>query len=332
MQRIFGAADRSAVDGQMPTLEGATGWLNSPPLTAESLRGKVVAVDFCTYTCINWIRTLPYMRGWARRYADRGLVVLGVHTPEFSFEKDPDNVRRALRQMRVVYPVALDSDYAIWDAFENRYWPALYLIDAEGRIRHHWFGEGDYERSERTIRRLLVEAGADGVDGDLVWVGAHGVEAEADWEELRTAETYLGTQRTKRFRSPGGITPDARHGFAVPERLGLDEWALAGTWTMQPEGVFMHEPPGRIAMRFHARDLHLVMGPVAQGASIPYRVRLDGEPPGAAHGVDVDAEGAGVAADARMYQLIRQPSPIVDRRFEIEFLEPGIGAFVFTFG
>jgi hypothetical protein len=296
------------------------------------LRGKVTAVDFCTYTCINWIRTLPYVRAWADKYADQGLVVLGVHTPEFSVERDVENVRRALRQMRVDYPIALDNDYAIWDSFANRYWPALYLVDAEGRIRHHWFGEGDYEGSERIIQRLLAEAGAGRIDEELVAVDASGAEAQADWDELRSPETYLGSDQTQGFRPPHGITADLRHVFVAPERLKLNDWALSGDWAMQPERVVVNVPGGRIAYQFHARDLHLVMGPVAHGASIPFRVRLDGLPPGKAHGVDIDEHGGGVATEQRLYQLIRQPSPIVDRRFEIEFLQPDVGAFVFTFG
>jgi hypothetical protein len=332
MERLFGAGTGVSVDGHVPSFEGATGWLNSPPLTPAGLRGRVVAVNFCTYTCINWIRTLPYLRGWARRYADRGLVVLGIHTPEFSVEEDVENVRLALGQMRVRHPVALDNDYAIWEAFGNQYWPALYLVDAEGRMRHHWFGEGDYERSERMIQHLLIEAGANGVDGNPVWVGAHGVEAEADWDELETPETYVGAGRAERFRSPGGIKPGERHVYDVPEKLRLNDWGLSGTWTVQSERAVVDEAGGRLAFQFHARDLHLVMGPVARDASIPFRVRLDGEPPGAARGEDVDEEGHGVAIRPRMYQLIRQPSPIVERRFEVDFLEPDVGAFVFTFG
>ena len=354
MRRIFEAV-RPLVDGQITSLEeqitslegatgwintppvtslgGATGWINSPSLSFDELRGKVVAVDFCTYTCINWIRTLPYIRAWDRRYADQGLVVLGIHTPEFSVEKEVDNVRRALGQMHVRYPVAVDNDYAIWDSFTNQYWPALYLVDAEGRIRHRWFGEGDYEGSERMIRTLLVEAGAHLDDEDRpTQVDARGVEADADWDELRSPETYLGSQRAQRFGSAGGIKPGERYEYRVPERLTLNHWALSGQWTMQAERAVLKEQGGRLAMQFHARDVHLVQGPVARGVSIPFRVRLDGEPPGVAHGEDVDEDGRGVATDPRMYQLIRQPSPIVDRRFEIEFLEPGVGAFALTFG
>jgi hypothetical protein len=313
------------------SLDGASGWINSPPLTLPELQGKVVAVDFCTFTCINWIRTLPYVRAWASRYADDGLVMLGIHTPEFTVEQDVEHVRRALEQMRVEYPVALDADYAIWTSFANRYWPALYLLDADGQLRHQWFGEGDYERSEQTIRGLLAEAGAQ-LGDDFVSVDPQGPEAEANWEELQSPETYLGSRRTERFASPGGIRPDQRQAYEMPERLGLNEWALSGTWTVRPEFAVAHEPEGTIAFGFHARDLHLVMGPVAGGAPLPFRVRLDGEPPGRAHGVDVDADGNGVAAEPRLFQLIRQPATIVDRRFEIEFLEPGVEVYVFTFG
>jgi hypothetical protein len=332
LEQLFGTGAQQRAEGRIPSLDGATGWLNSRPLTSADLRGKVVAVDFCTYTCINWIRTLPYVRAWADRYTARGLVVLGVHTPEFSFERDVDNVRRALHQMRVQYPVALDNDYAIWDAFANRYWPALYLVDTEGRIRHHWYGEGDYERSESVIQDLIAEGGTEGIDDQLVSLDPVDAEAEADWDELRSPETYLGSARTERFRSPGGINANRRHAFAAPERLRLNDWALFGDWAVPLERAVLNAAVGGIAFQFHARDLHLVMGPVTRGASIPFRVRLDGLPPGQARGLDIDEEGAGTATDQRMYQLIRQPSPIAERRFEIEFLEPDIEAFVFTFG
>jgi hypothetical protein len=316
----------------MPSIDGATGWLNSPPLTSDCLRGKVVAVDFCTYTCINWIRTLPYRRAWADTYTDQGLVVLGVHTPEFSFEKDVVNVRRALEQMQVRWPIALDSNYAVWDAFANRYWPALYLVDAAGRIQYHWFGEGDYERSEIMIRRLLVDVGVEDLDGEVVQQEIRGAEAEANWDELRSPETYLGSRRTERFGSPGGIRPARPDVYDVPDRLPLNEWALSGSWTIQEEHAASNEPGGRIAFEFHARDLHLVMAPVAGTDRVPFRVRLDGEPPLDAHGEDIDEDGRGVTTDPRMYQLIRQSSPIVDRRFEIEFLDAGVAAYVCTFG
>ena len=316
---------------RMPALDGATGWLNSEPLTPEALRGRVVVVDFWTYTCINWLRTLPYVRAWADGYRDSGLVVLGVHTPEFSFEHDIGNVRQAVESMGITYPVALDSDYAIWQAFANHYWPALYFVDATGRIRHHVFGEGDYDRSERVIRELLAEAGADLTEQPLVAVAADGVEAAADWDDLATGETYLGSDRGTGFASPEPRA-DQRHEYTVPSRLPLDHWALSGNWTTGSEAVVLDEAGGRIAFRFHARDLNLVMGPVTRGESAGFRVHLDGRPPGAAHGADVDEQGDGVVADQRLYQLIRQPLPIADRQFEIEFSAPGMQAEVFTFG
>jgi thiol-disulfide isomerase/thioredoxin len=318
-------------EGRMPALDGATGWLNSEPLTPEALRGRVVLVDFWTYTCINWLRTLPYVRAWADAYRDRGLVVLGVHTPEFSFEQDIGNVRRAVESMGITYPVALDSDYAIWRAFANHYWPALYFVDAAGRIRHHVFGEGDYDRSETVIRELLAEAGADLAGQPFVSVAADGVEAAADWDDLATGETYLGDDRGTGFASPEPQA-DQRREYTVPSRLRLNHWALSGSWTLGSEAVVLDEAGGRIAFRFHARDLNLVMGPVIRGASGRFRVHLDGRPPGDAHGVDVDEQGDGVVADQRLYQLIRQPLPVADRQFEIEFLDPGMQAVVFTFG
>jgi hypothetical protein len=331
--RRFDATDADLPDeGNFPPLDGATGWLNSEPLKPEGLRGKVVAVNFCTYTCINWIRTLPYIRAWAHRYADRGLVMIGAHTPEFSVEKDVENIRRALSQMKVEHPIVVDSDYAVWDAFANRYWPALYLIDARGRIRHHRFGEGDYERSERVIQQLLSEATGSVPTEDLVSAEPLPPEVEADWDDLRSSETYVGYGRTEHFRSPGGQALDEAHVYTVPETLALNEWALAGDWTVRGEGAVLNAPNGRIVFRFHARDLHLVMGPVAPGASIPFRVSIDGQPPGDAAGSDVDADGAGTFDIQRMYQLIRQRPPIADRRFEIEFPDAGAEAFVFTFG
>ena len=318
-------------EGRMPALDGATGWLNSEPLTPEALRGRVVLVDFWTYTCINWLRTLPYVRAWDEAYRDRGLVVLGVHTPEFSFERDIRNVRQAVTSMGITYPVALDNDYAIWQAFANHYWPALYFVDATGRIQHHVFGEGDYDRSERVIQQLLDEAGAGSVDHPFVAVAADGVEAAADWDDLATGETYLGYDRGGNFASPEPTADEPRR-YTVPARLQRDHWALSGTWTVGSEAVVSREAGGRIAFRFSARDLHLVMGPVTRGASALFRVSLDGHPPGAAHGLDVDEQGDGVVADQRLYQLIRQPLPIAERHFEIEFLDPDVQAMVFTFG
>jgi thiol-disulfide isomerase/thioredoxin len=320
------------VEGRFPPLGGATGWLNSQPLTAADLRGKVVLVDFWTYTCINWLRSLPYVRKWAEKYKEQGLVVIGVHTPEFRFEKDVDNVRRAAKEMKIDFPIAIDNDYAIWRAFDNHYWPALYVIDAQGRIRHHQFGEGEYERSERIIQQLLSEAGFSGIGDQLAAVDARGVEAEADWTDLKSPENYLGHERTENFVSPGGAAVDKRRVYAAPARVKLNDWALSGDWTVKKDAVVLNKASGRIAYRFHARDLHLVMGPAVRGASVRFRVFIDGQPPGAAHGIDVDDQGNGTVAEQRLYQLIRQSTPIADRQFEIEFLDPGVEAFSFTFG
>ncbi len=329
---MSGGAPALSIEGEMPRLDGATAWLNSPPLTTAGLRGKVVLVDFWTYTCINWLRSLPYVRAWATKYAEHGLVVIGVHAPEFSFEKDLDNVRRAAGALAVRYPIAIDNEHAVWQAFANQYWPALYFVDAQGRIRHHHFGEGEYERSEQAIQRLLVEAGVRGISPALAAPEGRGAEAAADWASLRSPENYLGYERTENFASPGGRGPDTPRTYAMPARLELNHWGLAGDWTMQREAVVLNQAKGRIAYRFHARDLHLVMGPAARGRSIPFVVRLDGRSPGAAHGIDVDERGQGTLAEPRMYQLIRQPRPIGERQFEIEFLEPGAAAFAFTFG
>ncbi len=319
------------IEGELPPLSGATGWLNSPPLTAADLRGKVVLIDFWTYTCINWLRTLGYVRAWAEKYVDQGLVVVGVHTPEFPFERDVDNVRRAAKDMRVEYPVALDSDYAIWRAFSNRYWPAVYIADAQGRIRHHHFGEGGYEECERIIQRLLGEAGRRAGD-DLVSVVADGFEAQADWANLESPETYLGYEQAQNFASPGGLARGEARSYAAPDTLRLNHWALAGDWTVERGACVRNEDEGGISFRFHARDVHLVMGPPERGTSVPFRVLVDGDPPGAAHGLDVDEHGHGTVAQQRLYQLIRQPGPIADHTFEITFLAPGLEAFVFTFG
>ena len=323
---------RLSVEGAFPSLSGAIGWLNSPPLTAESLRGKVVLIDFWTYTCVNWRRTLPYVRAWAEKYRDRGLVVIGVHTPEFTFEQDVDNVRWAVKDMKIDYPVAIDSDYAVWRAFNNEYWPALYFIDAQGRIRHHQFGEGDYDQSERTIQQLLSENGVGGIDHELVSVETHGAEVAADWVALKTPESYVGYDLAQNFASPGGATVDKRRTYAAPARLQVNHWALSGDWTVRKEAAVLNKPNGRIAYRFHARDLNLVMGPAARGTPVRFRVFVDGRPPGATHGTDVDEQGDGTVIEQRLYQLIRQPKPIADSQFEIEFLDPGVEAFDFTFG
>jgi len=308
-------------EGRMAGFEGATGWLNSEPLTPEGLRGKVVLVDFWTYTCINWLRTLAYVRAWADRYRDEGLVVVGVHTPEFPFERDVDNVRRAAAEMRVDYPIALDPDYGVWEAFANHYWPAVYIADAEGRIRHHHFGEGGYEESERVVQRLLRDAGRDGIGDDLVTVTPEGFEVQADWDNLQTPETYLGSAQGR------SLAPDV-----APDALRLNEWTQVGDWTSTSRATVLNAADGRIAFRFHARDVHLVMGPSTRGAAVPFRVILDGAPPGEAHGFDVDEAGDGTVAEQRLYQLIRRPGPITDSTFEITFLAPGVEAYCFTFG
>jgi thiol-disulfide isomerase/thioredoxin len=331
-QGLASAAADLAVEGTMPSLDGATTWLNSPPLTPGDLRGRVVLVQFWTYTCINWLRTLPYVRAWADKYRDRGLVVIGVHTPEFGFEQELDNVRRAVDAMAIEYPVAIDNDYRVWGAFANHYWPALYFVDAEGRIRHHRFGEGDYERSEMVIQQLLAAAGTADVPDGLVSVDAAGPEAAADWTDLRSPETYLGYERAENFEPSDGLVPDEPYRYAAPVRLGLNRWALSGEWTVSAGMATLNRPDGRIACQFHARDLHLVMGPAVPGTSVRFRVLINGQPAGGAHGADVDQDGGGTVVEQRMYQLVRQPRPIADRRFEIEFLDPGVEAFVFTFG
>ena len=319
------------VEGQLAAFDGATGWLNSPPLTAAGLRGKVVLVNFWTYTCINWLRQLPYVRAWAGRYSGPGLVVVGVHTPEFGVEHDIDNVRRAMREMGIDYPVAADNDYAVWRAFGNHYWPALYLADAQGQIRHHHFGEGGYGQTEMVIRQLLAASGS-GVGPDPVSVDARGVEAPADWDTLGSPENYTGYERTENFASPGGAAPGQPRVYAAPAQLGLNHWALSGDWTMEAEAAALNEAGGQIVYRFRARDLHLVMGAAAPGAAVRFRVLIDGQPPGAARGADLDGEGHGTVSYPRLYQLIRQPGPITDRTFEITFLDPGARAYVFTFG
>jgi thiol-disulfide isomerase/thioredoxin len=320
------------VEGHLPGFDGATGWLNSPPLTPEGLRGRVVLVNFWTYTCINWLRTLPYVRAWAEKYQAQGLVVIGVHTPEFEFEHDLDNVRRQVRDLRVGYPVAVDNDYAIWTAFDNHYWPALYFVDAQGQIRHHRFGEGDYEMSEMVLQQLLTEAGSVGTDQGWTSVDAHGVEAAADWDSLRSPENYLGYERTDNFVSPNGSIVETSYAYAAPPRLGLNHWALAGDWTVKRQAIVGNQAGGRILYRFHARDLHLVMAPATPGGPIRFRVHLDSQPPGAAHGSDVDDQGNGTVTEPRLYQLLRQPGAVSERTFEVTFLDPGLQAYAFTFG
>jgi thiol-disulfide isomerase/thioredoxin len=326
------ASARLPVEGELPSLGGATGWLNSPPLTTAGLRGGVVLVNFWTYTCINWLRQLPYVRAWAGKYSGQGLVVVGVHTPEFAFESNVDNVSRAVREMRIDYPVAIDNDYAVWSAFDNNYWPAIYLADAEGLIRHHHFGEGEYQQSEMVIQQLLAEAGSAGAGHELVSVDARGAEAPADWATLRSPENYTGYERTENFASPGGAVLDKLHAYTAPAELRVNHWALSGDWTMEEQATTLNTANGRIAYRFHARDLHLVMGPAVRGTSVRFRVLIDGQPPGAAHGTDVDDQGNGMVSEQRLYQLIRQPGPVTERTFEITFLDPGVQAYAFTFG
>jgi thiol-disulfide isomerase/thioredoxin len=321
-----------SVGGELSSLDGATEWLHSQPLTAAGLRGKVVLVDFWNYTCINWLRQAPYVRAWAEKYKGRGLVVIGVHAPEFAFEKDVASVRRAAKDRRVEYPVVIDNDHAIWRAFGNEYWPALYFIDSEGHVRHHQFGEGEYEQSERNLQQLLAEAGAGGVGRELVSVDARGVEAAADWDDLKSPETYLGLERTENFASPGGAALDERRRYGPPAPLPLNHWALSGEWTIGKHASVLNGANGRLAYRFHARDLHLVMRPAAPGTAVRFRVLIDGRPPRAAHGLDVDADGNGTVTEQRLYQLVRQPGPIADRSFEIEFLGPGVEVYAFTFG
>jgi thiol-disulfide isomerase/thioredoxin len=329
---IFAATESQGRESrELVAIGRATEWLNSPRLTAASLAGKVVVVDFWTYTCINWLRTLPYVRAWAGKY--REAVAIGVHTPEFGFERNVDNVRRAVQQMRIEYPVVIDNDYAIWRAFNNQYWPALYFVDARGRVRDRHFGEGEYQRSETAIQRLLAEAGVAGRrDDDLVSVVGEGVEAAADWDNLKSPETYVGYERLQNFASRGGADPDRRRVYTAPARVALNQWAFAGEWTIGKQATVLSSANGRIVYRFHARDVHLVMGPARQGFPVRFRVSLDGQPPSAAHGLDISEDGHGTLVEQRMYQLVRQPRPIVDRTFEIEFLDAGVEAFAFTFG
>ncbi|MBR8401195.1 cytochrome c biogenesis protein DipZ [Burkholderia cenocepacia] len=339
MMRAAGAAGATAaalpVEGTLPSLDGAVQWLNSLPLTAAGLRGKVVLVDFWTYSCINCLRTLPYTTAWARKYAPYGLVVIGVHAPEFAFERDIGNVKKAVHDLGIDYPVAIDNGYSIWRAFNNEYWPAHYFIDAQGRVRHHHFGEGEYVQSERAIQSLLAEAGhpdALNVPLGLAGAPAKGALAAADSADVRSPETYVGYARAESFASPGGVVRDAEHRYDAPAQPDLNGWGLAGTWSVGAERAALAAPDGRIVYRFHARDLHLVLGPGANGRPVRFRVTLDGTAPGAAHGADVDAQGYGTVTGQRLYQLVRQPGAIADRTFAIEFLDPGVDAYAFTFG
>jgi thiol-disulfide isomerase/thioredoxin len=317
----------------MPSLEGATGWINSAPLDANALRGKVVVVDFWTYTCINWMRTAPWLRHWADKYKDAGLVVIGVHSPEFGFEQDPQRVRRLTAALDLGYPVAIDSQHAIWRAFRNQYWPALYLVDAHGKIRHQQFGETDYDKAEAVLQSLLKEAGARNLDTTIAPVVGKGPEAAADWTNLKSPETYIGFSRAERFASPGGVVPSRQHMYAAPSALRDNQWALVGDWTITDEAARSNKGSASVRYRFHARDVHLVMGAsMDDDKPVRIRVRIDGKPPGAAHGTDIDADGVGIVSEHRMYQLIRQPAPIEDREIEILFFDRGVELFAFTFG
>ncbi|HEY4426869.1 MAG TPA: hypothetical protein VGN08_01540 [Solirubrobacteraceae bacterium] len=310
---------------RMPSLDRASAWLGSEPLGAAELDGHVVLVDFWTLTCINWLRTEPYVRAWSHAYRDDGLIVIGVHTPEFSFEHELEGVREATRERAIDYPVALDNDYAIWSAFDNHYWPALYFIDAQGVIRDQHFGEGRYEQSERVIQRLL------GVERELTPVEGAGVEAEADWDHLGSPETYLGYDQAHRFASPGGASLDRPATYVIPETLRLNDWGLGGEWSIGGESVVAAQARASVAYRFHGRDAHLVLASAGR-EPIPFRVLLDGEHPGPSHGLDIDEEGNGMLREGRLYQLVRQHDVVRERTLEITFLEPGAEAYVFTFG
>ncbi|VVE47880.1 Thiol-disulfide oxidoreductase YkuV [Pandoraea iniqua] len=320
------------VEGQLPSLDGAVQWLNSPPLTAQALRGKVVLVDFWTYSCINCLRTLPYVKAWAQKYRDQGLVVIGVHAPEFAFERDIGNVKKAVHDLGVDYPVAIDNNYAIWRGFNNQYWPAHYFIDAQGRVRYHHFGEGNYAESERVIQQLLREAGATQVASSISDVQASGIQQAADMRDVRSPETYVGYERAENFASPGGAVRNQANDYRAPSTPSLNAWGLGGSWKVGAEQATATQAGARIVYRFHARDLHLVLGPDANGKPVRFRVTVDGQAPGDAHGTDVAADGTGTVTSQRLYQLVRQSGDVSDRTFSIEFLDPGVSAYAFTFG
>jgi thiol-disulfide isomerase/thioredoxin len=326
------------VEGTLPSLDGAVQWLNSPPLTKEALRGKVVLVDVWTYSCINCLRTLPYVKTWAQKYRDQGLVVIGVHAPEFAFERNVDNVKQAIHDLGIDYPVAIDNNFAIWRALNNQYWPAHYFIDAQGNIRYHHFGEGDYAHSEHVIQQLLAEAGH-GAAPSMSMTSKSGDDAigegammQADNTDMRSPETYIGYERAEQFMSPGGETRDRLHDYAAPKALDVNDWGLAGPWKVGAEHATLEGTKGRIVYRFHARDLHLVLGPSKDGKPVRFRVSIDGAAPGASHGSDVQADGSGTVTEQRLYQLVRQTGTVADRTFTIEFLDPGVEAYAFTFG
>jgi thiol-disulfide isomerase/thioredoxin len=330
--RLAGDELALPVEGRLASFDSATSWLTSEPLTPEGLRGRIVLVDFWTYTCINWLRTLPYVRAWAAKYHDKGLTIIGVHTPEFGFERNLDNIVAHSRTFGVDYPIAIDSDYGVWRAFDNHFWPAVYIADGEGRIRHHHFGEGEYAQTEMVIQQLLLDAGAQDLDQELVMVEPRGLEVAADWRTLQSPETYLGYGQSTGFASEDSAAFDKPHVYAARARLPLNYWDLSGTWTVARHAAVLNEPGGRIAFQFHARDLNLVMGPPSRGSSIRFRVFLDGQIAESALGSDVEPDGSGVVRDQRTYQLIRQTARIDDRQFEIEFLDAGLEAYCFTFG
>ena len=326
------APEALPVEGSLPSLAGAVQWLNSAPLTAEQLKGKVVLVDFWTYSCINCLRSIPYVRAWADKYKDQGLVVIGVHAPEFAFEKNIYNVNQAVAKLGIDYPVAVDNDYAIWRAFNNEYWPADYFIDANGKIRHHFFGEGDYAQSEKVIQQLLAEAGKGNLPVDMVSVSATGAEAASDQADVMSPETYIGFARAENFASPGGAVGDSPHVYATGDLSRLNDWGLSGDWTVGGQSATLNKTDGAISFRFHARDLHLVLGPSADGKPVRFRVTIDGAAPGESHGADTNAAGEGTVTDHRLYQLVRQSGPIMDHTFSIQFLDPDVQAYAFTFG
>jgi thiol-disulfide isomerase/thioredoxin len=332
VHRPPGDAAALPVEGQLPSFDGATSWLNSDPLTPEGLRGRVVLVDFWTYTCVNWLRTLPYVRAWDAKYAAQGLTTIGVHTPEFDFERDLDNITAQARALRVPYSIAVDSAYGVWNAFDNHYWPAVYLADGQGRIRYHHFGEGEYAMTEMVIQQLLVEAGAKDLDPELVAVDPVGLEVAADYQTLRSPETYLGYGQATGMASPDGLQADEAYDYAPATSLGLNQWAPSGTWAISRRAATATAANARLAYRFQARDVNLVMGPAERGTAIPFRVSIDGQPATGAPGTDVAADGTGTVTQQRTHQLIRQPAPISERTLEIEFLEPGVELFCFTFG
>lgn len=320
------------VEGQLAGFEGATSWLNSGPLTPTGLRGQVVCVQFWTYTCVNWLRTLPYIRAWNEKYRAHGLTVVGVHTPEFGFEHNVDNIVEAANAMGVSWPIAVDSDYGVWRAFNNHFWPALYIADTQGRIRYQHFGEGEYAMSEMVIQQLLLDAGREGWDPSAAPVDPEGTEVAADWQNVRSPESYLGYGQASGFASPDGARFDEPHDYPAPDGLGLNQWAPVGNWTYARHASSSNEPNARIAFRFHARDVNLVMGPATAGTKVPFRVLVDGEPATDSHGTDVDGRAGGTLDQQRLYQLIRLTGPISERTFEIEFLDRGAEVYCFTFG